>query len=63
MSPIMACDLLRFDLADSMIHPTYPGTNLRDYSKPSVKVEGDVGYQTYPGTSVRDYSKPGFVIE
>jgi len=43
--------------------PTFPGTNVRDYSKPCIKVEGNRGYRTLPGTSVQDYSKPGVVME
>ena len=49
---------------DETIHPTIPGTNVRDWSKPSIviKQNGD-GYQTLPGSNVRDYSKGGFKIE
>lgn len=53
-------------LADAEIYPTYPGTNLRDYSKPGYTVREDphgtgrTVYPSYPGTSMRDYSKPGY---
>jgi hypothetical protein len=50
-------------LLQVFIHPTIPGTSVRDYSQPSIKIEGDRGYQTIPGTSTRDYSAPGFKIE
>ena len=47
---------------DTMVYETYPGTNVRDYNKPGVKIEDDNVYQTYPGTNVRDYNKPGYKI-
>jgi hypothetical protein len=54
---------------DTVIYQTYPGTDIRDYSAPSMVIERDgvqgngIGYQTHPGTTVRDYSKPGIIIE
>lgn len=48
--------------AQVAIHPTYPGTSVRDWSKPGVRIEGNRAYPTLPGTSVRDWSKPGFII-
>jgi hypothetical protein len=42
------------------IYPTYPGTSVRDYSKPAIVIEKNKIYNTYPGTSVRDYSKPSY---
>jgi len=49
--------------AETIYHQTYPGTTFRDYSKPSIVVQGDQAYQTYPGTTFRDYTKPGIIIE
>ena len=48
---------------DAFVYPTLPGTNLRDYSKPGARIEGDMIYPTLPGSSLRDYSKPGARIE
>jgi hypothetical protein len=48
---------------DANVHPTYPFTSIRDYSKPGAVIEGDKVYPTLPGTSIRDYSKPGYRIE
>ena len=51
------------------VYQTLPGTSVRDYSKPGMKVQkstfggGTNVYQTLPGTSIRDYSKPGWKIE
>lgn len=47
----------------TVIHPTYPGTTTRDYSKPSVVVERNTVYQTYPGTTTRDYRRPGAIMQ
>ena len=50
--------------ADIVIHQTYPGTDIRDYSAPSVVITDDgTGFITHPGTDVRDYSQPGLTIE
>jgi hypothetical protein len=46
-----------------MIYQTHPGTNIRDYSKPGYRIEGNNIYQTYPGTNIKDFSKPGYKIE
>ena len=48
---------------DANVHPTYPGTSIRDYSKPGAVIEGDMVYPTHPVTNSRDYSKPGYRIE
>ena len=48
---------------DYTLHPTFPGTDVRDYSRPSYQVEGNTIYPTINGTDVRDYSKPGYRIE
>ena len=48
---------------DAMVYPTLPGTSIRDYSRPGVKIEGDKAYPTLPGISIRDYSKPGYKID
>jgi len=45
------------------IHPTQPGTTVRDWSKPSTVIEGDRVYQTYPGSTLRDYTQPEYIIE
>jgi hypothetical protein len=45
------------------IQPTLPGSNVRDFSKPGYKVEGDNIYPTLPGSNVRDFSKPGYKVE
>ena len=45
------------------IHPTLPGTSIRDYSKPGVRVDGNTTFPTLPGTSIRDYSKPGVRVD
>jgi len=41
------------------VYPTYPGTDVRDYRKSGVRVEGSTAYPTIPGTDVRDYRQPG----
>jgi hypothetical protein len=48
---------------DVKVYPTLPGTSIRDYSQPGVKIEGDNAYPTLPGTNLRDYSKPGHKID
>ena len=45
------------------IYRTIPGTNIRDYSQPGVRIEGDSAYPTLPGTSIRDYSQPGAIMQ
>ncbi|MCK5861681.1 MAG: hypothetical protein KAH38_04300, partial [Candidatus Hydrogenedentes bacterium] len=47
----------------TVIHPTLPGSDFRDYSKPSTIIKGDSVYPTLPGSNFRDYSKPGMKIE
>ena len=50
--------------AQTVIHQTIPGTNVRDYSAPSLIIQRDgTGYQTIPGTTVRDYSAPGVKVQ
>lgn len=48
---------------DVTIYPTIPGTNIRDYSQPGVRIEDNNAYPTIPGTHIRDYSRPGARIE
>lgn len=48
---------------DIIVHPTIPGTNLRDYSQPGVGYEGNNAYPTLPGTNLRDYSRGGVRYE
>lgn len=52
---------------DQAIHPTVPGTKVRDYTKPGLIIEknGDktFAHPTLPGTEVRDYTKPSFILE
>lgn len=53
-------------LADSFtIHPTIPGTSVRDFSRPGYNVDTDRGtiQPTIPGTSVRDFGRSGYRIE
>ena len=50
-------------IAPTIVNPTLPGTNIRDYSRSGARIEGDNIYPTLPGTSYRDYSKPGYRIE
>lgn len=45
------------------LHPTFPGTNIRDYSKPSIVYERGRVYETFPGTDTQDYSKPTYIIQ
>jgi hypothetical protein len=46
------------------IYETYPGTNVRDYSKPGYHVDQNSGYPTLPGTNgARDYSRPGYGVQ
>lgn len=46
--------------ADRAIYPTYPGTNVRDYSQPGYVEKGNNIYPTLPGTDVQDFSRPGY---
>lgn len=53
---------------EAMIYPTLPGTTLRDYSKPGIRVERDslgneYAYPILPGSNLRDYSQPGIKVE
>ena len=48
---------------DVTVYPTMPGTNIRDYSRPGMKIEDNNIYPTIPGTDIRDYSRPGARIE
>ncbi|EGK70830.1 hypothetical protein METUNv1_03055 [Methyloversatilis universalis FAM5] len=49
------------------IYPTVRGTQIRDYSKPGVRIEEDANgtrvYQMRPYSNVRDYDQPGWRIE
>ena len=55
--------ILTAALLQTMLYPTLPGTTVRDYSQPGIRVEGNQIYQTYPGTTVRDYSGQSYRIE
>ncbi|MCQ9375913.1 hypothetical protein NMQ14_16815 [Methyloversatilis sp. XJ19-13] len=49
------------------IYPTLRGTQIRDYSRPGVRIEEDAYgtsvYPTAPYGNVRDYRQPGWRIE
>jgi len=49
------------------VYPTLRGTQIRDYSKPGVRIEEDAYgtsvHPTAPYSNVRDYRKPGWRIE
>lgn len=49
------------------IYPTLRGTQIRDYSRPGVRIEEDAHgtrvYPTAPYGNVRDYRQPGWRIE
>jgi hypothetical protein len=47
----------------TMVYPTVPGTNMRDYTKSGLKIEDNIIKQTIPGTSMEDFSKPRIKIE
>jgi hypothetical protein len=49
--------------AETVLRPTYPGTDVPDLSKPAIVREGNVIYESYPVTTMRDYSKPSYVEE
>jgi len=51
--------------SQSYIHPTIPGTTLRDFRAPSYMVERNnpnIIHQTIPGTMLRDFSAPSYII-
>ena len=51
--------------SQTYIHPTIPGTTLRDFSAPSLMTDPtnpNVIHQTRPGTTLRDFSVPSYVI-
>ncbi len=52
-----------FTVSAEGIHPTLPGTNIRDYSQPGYIQRGDTMSQTLPGTHIRDYSAPGLRLD
>ena len=39
--------------------PYLPGTDVPDYRKAGVRVEGNTAYPTIPATDIRDYRYPG----
>ena len=50
------------------VYPTWPGTTMRDISKPGTVYEEDgrgrlVVYPTEPGMSLPSFSEPGMIIE
>lgn len=48
---------------DMTIYQTIPGTNIRDYTKSGIRVDGNHVYQTIPGTDIRDLTKPGAIMD
>jgi len=60
---LMITPFLSANAKDVTIYPTVPGTNIKDYSKPGIRIEGNTAYPTIPGTKIRDYSRPGVRIE
>ena len=51
-------------LLQTVIYPTLPGTDIRDYNQPGVRIERNGNaYPTLPGSNIRDYSRPGFKID
>jgi len=56
------------DKKEMAVYPTYPGTNMRDFSSPGIKMERDssgnlLAYPTLPGSNCRDFSQAGIRIE
>lgn len=56
------------DKKEVAVYPTYPGTNMRDFSSPGIKMERDssgnlLAYPTLPGSNCRDFSQAGIKIE
>jgi hypothetical protein len=55
--------------AQSTIYQTLPGTGIRDYSQPGLRVDPGYGgrtvnvYPTLPGTNIRDFSRSGYRYE
>lgn len=49
--------------AETIISPTFPGTNIPDKSKPALVQDGNIIYESHPATTIRDYSKPAYVRE
>jgi hypothetical protein len=46
------------------VDPTIPGgSGIRDYSKPSVVIQGGQAQQTYPGTYIPDQRRGGWVVQ
>ena len=48
---------------DAIIHQTYPGTGIRDLSKPRKVIDDGMIYETFPGTDIKDLSQPRYVID
>lgn len=66
MNIIKAILLMAFShalVAETVIWPTFPGTNIPDKTKPAMVKDGNVIYETYPGIAVRDYNRPAHVIQ
>lgn len=55
--------LANTSLAETVIRPTFPGTDIPDLSKPATVIDNGVIYQSHPTTTIRDYDKPAFVKE
>lgn len=46
------------------VDPTIPGgSGIRDYSRPSLVIQGGQVQQTYPGTYIPDQRRGGWVVE
>ena len=44
-----------------IIHPTIPGSDIRDFGKPSRIIQNNgASYYTIPGTDARDFSRGGY---
>jgi hypothetical protein len=50
-------------LAPTYVDPVYPGSTLRDYSRPSYVIQGGTITPTIPGTYLPDTRRGGYVIQ
>lgn len=51
--------------AQTYIQPVVPGSNIPDYSRGGMRIDGNSVTPTAPGSngSIPDYSRPGYVID
>ena len=49
--------------AETVVRPTYPGTNIPNQMAPAIVEDRGTIYESYPATTIRDYSKPAYVRE